>query len=161
MSKDLAKDIVSNFEDTGVSFINKYRMVIQTPEKELIRILNYLKDRGYNYLALMSCVDWLDENVFELVYHIGKIEEALKIIVKTRIPRENPVFKTVMNIFKNAQIYEREIHELFGINFEGNPDLQPLFLDEWQKFHPFRKDFDSRKYVEQTFNRIPAVEENK
>jgi len=48
--------------------------------------------------------------------------------------------------------YEREIHELFGVVFEGHKRLTPLFLDRWKQMPPFRKDFNTREYVEKTFS---------
>jgi len=107
-------------------------------------------------LALISCVDWIEENQFELVYILTPYmqsneeytnREKVHLIVKTRISRENPQFETVIGIFLNAEPCEREIHELFGIIFEGHKRLTPLFLDRWKEIPPFRKDFDTRKYV--------------
>ena len=84
--------------------------------------------------------------------------ERLHIILKTRIPREKPQFKTVIGIFPNAEPYEREIHELYGINFEGHPRLTPLLLERNYEIPPFRKDFDTRKYVKDFFDNIPSIE---
>ena len=53
--------------------------------------------------------------------------------------------------YENAQIHEREIHELFGVKFEGNQDLSPLFLENWEGPDPFRKDFNWREYVRDKF----------
>ena len=85
----------------------------------------------------------------------------MHIILKTRIPREKPQFKTTTGIFPNAEPYEREIHELFGIKFEGHKRLTPLLLERNYEIPPFRKDFDTRKYVENVFGNIPSVEDNK
>ena len=161
MSEILTEDILSRFESCAVSYINKNRMVVNVAADDVVDLLQFLKERGYNYLALMSCVDWIEEGEFELVYQIGKIVEPLRIMVKTRISREKAEFKTVMHIFKNAQVYEREIHELFGIYFDGNDNLTHLFLEDWQKYFPFRKDFDSRKYVKETFESITAPEDGR
>jgi len=50
------------------------------------------------------------------------------------------------------------MHELFGIKFEGHPRLTPLLLEREYKIPPFRKDFDTRKYVEEVFDKIPLVD---
>jgi len=52
---------------------------------------------------------------------------------------------------ENAQIHEREAYEMFGVVFKGNPDLSPLFLEDWKGPPPFRKDFNWRKYVIEKF----------
>jgi NADH-quinone oxidoreductase subunit C len=85
-------------------------------------------------------------------------KEKLNIIVKTKIPRDKPEFITVIDIFENAEPYERELHELFGVYFEGHPRLTPLFLELKYEKPPFRKDFDTVKFSEEYFGSIPPVE---
>ena len=85
--------------------------------------------------------------------------QRLHIILKTRIPREKPDFQTITGIFPIAEPYEREIHELFGIEFEGHKRLTPLLLERGYEIPPFRKDFDTRKYVEDVFEKITFVED--
>jgi len=118
----------------------------------------------------LSCVDWIEENEFELIYILSAYmendqeyneKEKKTILVKTRIARERSEFITVINIFENAEPYERELHELFGINFEGHPRLTPLLLERDYEIAPFRKDFDTRKYVKEVFDKIPTIEERK
>ncbi|MCK5399847.1 NADH-quinone oxidoreductase subunit C, partial [bacterium] len=50
------------------------------------------------------------------------------------------------------QVYEQEIHEFFGIEFAGNPDLSPLFLHNWKEIPPMRKDFDTEEYSKRAFD---------
>jgi NADH-quinone oxidoreductase subunit C len=88
-------------------------------------------------------------------------QETGDVYLKIKIPRDNPEVETVIGVFENAEPYEREIHELFGINFRGHPRLIPLFLEREYDVPPFRKDFDTRKYVEDVFNSIPVVPEEK
>ena len=80
-------------------------------------------------------------------------------ILKTRISRENPQFVTSIPVYENAEPYEREIHELFGVNFEGHPRLIRLFLERDYKIPPFRRDFDTKEYVKNVFEKIPFVED--
>jgi NADH-quinone oxidoreductase subunit C len=81
------------------------------------------------------------------------------VIIKTRISRENPEFETVIQVFQNAETYERELHELYGIRFKNHPRLVPLFLDREYSIPPFRKDFDTRGYVKEVFDQVPFVDE--
>jgi NADH-quinone oxidoreductase subunit C len=62
-------------------------------------------------------------------------------------------------VFRHAQTYEREIHEMYGVFFEGNARLTPLFLEHWRGPPPMRRDFDTRKYVEETFGSPPSAKE--
>ncbi|KPL19877.1 MAG: hypothetical protein AMJ92_01115 [candidate division Zixibacteria bacterium SM23_81] len=146
------------------------RMVITTRKDAVLSVLNFLKTGGYQHLGLVSCVDWIEDNEFELVYILSaylqdnyeySIKEKTNIILKTRISRENPQFMTIIPVFANAEPYERELHELFGIHFEGHPRQIPLLLERDYSIPPFRKDFDTREYVKEVFDNIPVVEEKK
>ncbi len=161
MGKEIEREIKILFSDAVIDSTEKNRLKIRIKKDLAIYLLEFLKSRGFNYLVAISCVDWIKEGEFELVYQIGKIDDPLRIMVKTRISRDRAEFKSAINVYKNAQTYEREIHELFGIRFEGNPRLIPLFLENWNDIPPFRKDFDTRKYVKETFEGIPTLEESK
>ncbi len=163
----LREKIESLFEGVDIRIADDYRMIIDMDSKEIISMLSYLKTIGYNHLALISCVDLIDQNKFELVYILSAYmesddryteKEKLNIIVKTKIPRDKPEFITVIDIFENAEPYERELHELFGVYFEGHPRLTPLFLELKYEKPPFRKDFDTVKFSEEYFGSIPPVE---
>ena len=168
MNNLLKKKLESAFRDIRVSTPDVHRLVISVKSDAALSILRFLKDTGYEHLALVSCVDWIEEKELELVYILSaymqedseyREKEKTNVIVKTRISRETPDFFTVIPIFKNAEPYERELHELYGVHFEGHPRQIPLFLERDYKIPPFRKDFDTRKYVEEVFDKIPFVEE--
>jgi len=161
MISALKKELESAFKNIQIVIPEDNRLTITAPKDTVLTILSFLKDKGYDHLALISCTDWIEEKEFELVYIINSYGEKISIILKSRISRENPQFITTIPVFENAEPYEREIHELYGINFEGHPRLTPLFLEREYEIPPFRKDFDTRKYVEEFFDEIPFVEENK
>jgi len=167
VNKSLKEKLESTFKDIQIAISEDSRMAVTAENHSVLTILRFLKDDGFNHLALLSAVDWIEDNVFELCFILTSYErdddeytdsQKLHIILKTRIPREKPHFKTVTDIFPNAEPYEREMHELFGIKFEGHKRLTPLLLERNYKIPPFRKDFDTRKYVEEVFDKIPSVE---
>jgi len=164
--KTLKKKIESSFDNINIT-VTDNNMDISIDKNGIVTLLSFLKNMGYEHLALISCVDLPDEKLLEIVYILSAYmendkkfteKEARNIIVKTRIPRDKANFVTVIDIFENAEPYERELHELFGIHFQGHPRLTPLFLELEYKIPPFRKDFDTRKFVKQFFENIPAVE---
>ncbi len=168
MSQSLKKQLTSAFDGIHVELKETYRIVITVKKEAVLSVLSFLKNQGYSHLALISCVDWIEEKRFELVYILSAYmeedekytdREKMNIVLKTKIPREKPQFLSVIPIFDNAEPYEREIHELYGIHFEGHPRLLPLFLERKYKKPPFRKDFDTRKYVSDVFDSIPFVGE--
>jgi len=167
VNNSLRQKLEATFKDIQVSIPEDSKITITAESDSVPAILRFLKDAGFDHLALLSAVDWIEDDCFELCFILTSYmqnddevtgRQRLHIILKTRIPREKPQFKTVIGIFPNAEPYEREIHELFGINFEGHPRLTPLLLEREYEIPPFRKDFDTRKYVKDLFDNIPFVE---
>ena len=167
MHEYIKEQLESTFKTVSVTVVKDTQLVVNVKKEHLLAALRFLKDRRFDHLALISCVDWIEENEFELVYILtGYMQsgekdtgrEKLHLFVKTRVPREKPLFETATGIFFNAEPYEREIHELFGIKFEGHQRLIPLFLEREYEIPPFRKDFDTRKYVKDVFDKIPSIE---
>lgn len=162
----LKQELETAFDGITVRIEKKNRIELSIARNGVLSVLSFLKNKGFNHLQLVSCVDWIDDGQLELVYVLSaymkedtfeKVEE-LNIILKTRIGRDNPEFITSINIFPVAEAYEREIHELYGVIFQGHPRLTHLLLDRDYSIPPFRKDFDTRLYVDDFFGSVPAVE---
>ena len=152
MINEITSLLKSKFPDSLLNVVSEDKRInLLVKKEELYQILSQLKDTGFNHLSDVTAVDYIDEQEFELIYHLWSHQEKIRAIVKVRIPRESPTVKSVVDLWTGAQIHEREDHELFGINFEGNPNLLPLFLEDWEEMPPFRKDFDTRKYVKEKY----------
>jgi len=152
MISDIESRLKSKFPDSLLNVVSKDKRITFSVKKEkFYSILSELKDIGFDHLSDVTAVDYIDEQEFELIYHLWSHREKIRAIVKVRIPREVPTVKSVVGLWTGAQMHEREDHELFGINFEGNPNLAELFLEDWEEIPPFRKDFDTRKYVKEKY----------
>jgi len=152
MINEITSLLKSKFTDSLLNVASEdKRITLLVKKEELHQILSQLKDTGFNHLSDVTAVDYIDEQEFELIYHLWSHQEKIRAIVKVRIPRESPTVKSVVDLWTGAQMHEREDHELFGINFEGNSNLSPLFLEDWEEIPPFRKDFDTRKYVKEKY----------
>ncbi len=128
------------------------RIWVNVPKEEVYDVIRKLREAGFEHLSAISVTDWLNEGVFEVTYHLWSYSIKTLLTVKTKIPRDDPVIKSVVPIYgMSAWIHERELHEMFGVVFEGNPDLSPLFLEDWDGPPPFRKDFNWRDYVREKF----------
>ena len=148
---ELLDEIKSKFKVNG-RIQREQRIWISTDENKLMEVCNWLKDRGFTHLSAISATDWLEDGMYELTYHLWSYDDKILVTVKTKIDRENPSIDSVTPIWKeSAQIHERELHELFGVKFKGNPDLSPLFLEDQEDVHPFRKDFNWREHVREKF----------
>jgi NADH-quinone oxidoreductase subunit C len=163
MNESLTSEIHNTFKNTKCSIIGNNRLSIKTNNEVIAPLLKFLKDKKFNRLAMVSCVDWIKRETFEIIYIVASfcIENPLNIIIKTEISRQKPEINTIIDIFENAEPYEREIHELFGVNVIGHPRLIPLLLEREYKIPPLRKDFDMRKYSKELFDSIPFIGDKK
>ena len=92
-------------------------------------------------LDTITGVDWMAEGQMEVAYDYFHPAKALRVVVRTRIPRDNPEIATILKVFPGANWHERETHDFFGIRFLGHPNLTPFLLPEDADYHPLRKDF--------------------
>ena len=126
----------------------KRQVWLDAPKGSFVDLCKWLKEQGFEHLSAISAIDWPDKNMCELAYHLWSYQDKIAINLKVNINRQNAVMDSVTEVWNgSAQVHEREIHELFGVRFEGNNNLTPLFLEDWQGPPPFRKDFDWREYV--------------
>ena len=152
MSNEIVSILKSKFPESILSSTSEDKRIrLLVKREEFHQILSQLKDMGFDHCSDVTCVDYISEGEFELIYHLWSHSKKIRGIVKTRIPRESPAIKSIIDLWVGAQIHEREGHELFGIEFEGNPNLTPLFLEDWEEMPPFRKDFDIREYVKREY----------
>ncbi len=131
---------------------NSRRVRVDVKSEALPALLELLQGHAsYVHLSAITCVDWIEENEFELVYHVWSYETGSLVSAHTRIPREPGVYLSVYDLYQPAAFFERDIHEMYGVYFEGSPDMEKFILTEWNGPPPMRKDFDSEAYVNQTF----------
>jgi len=143
----LIEKISSKFKIEG-RLQRERRIWVATDKESLVALCNFAKGLGFEHLSAISVTDWPEEGTFELTYHLWSYSEKVLLTIKARTDRANPVIDSVVPIWnESAQIHERELHELFGVEFKGNEDLAPLFLEDWDGPPPFRKDFNWRDYV--------------
>jgi NADH-quinone oxidoreductase subunit C len=111
--------------------------------ESLLEIAGYLKTApglDFDYLTAITAVDYYD--YFEVVYQLTSLQHNHSLVVKTRCyNREKPVLPSVVSLWRGADFQEREIYDLFGIGFEGHPNLKRIVLWEGFEGHPLRKDF--------------------
>lgn len=94
----------------------------------------------FNFLFCLTCVDW--KTHFTMVYHLRSTTTLDNIVVKVKLDRTNPEIITVSDIWKGAELFEREVYDLFGVIFLEHPDLRRLLLtDDWVGY-PLRKDYE-------------------
>lgn len=149
---DVLNDMKSKFPYIETSVLEEQQGRIHVSKDHFLNILVALQNAGFEQLASVFAIDWIDDGEFEVNYNVGSYEHKLNVIVKVRIPREDPKIPTCQNIWEVGQVYEREVHEFFGVEFIGNPDLSPMILHNWRDLPPLRKDFITKQYSEKAFH---------
>lgn len=132
------------------------RLAVTVPADRLPEVAAYLKECGYDFLVDMVGMDYGDR--LGVIDYVARADRPADVIaLKTSVAdREHPVIPTVMNVWRIGQLYEREVHDYFGIRFEGNEDMRRLFLRESWKGYPLRKDYDASPEV----NPVPLENES-
>ena len=108
----------------------------------IVDICAFLKENAgleFDYLMSLSAVDWPDR--FDVVYHLYSVSHKHYVTLKSKIGKEQPTIASVTSVWKAADWQEREVYDMFGIEFEGHPDLRRILLEpDWEGF-PLRKDY--------------------
>jgi NADH-quinone oxidoreductase subunit C len=112
-------------------------------KESLLGVAAYLKKTpkfDFDYLSAITAVDYLD--YFEVIYLLTSLRRNHSLVVKTRCyGRDNPSLPSVVSLWRSADFQEREIYDLFGISFEGHPNLKRIVLWDGFQGHPLRKDY--------------------
>ena len=101
----------------------------------------------FDFLFCLTCIDWsktpAEKTHLTMVYHLTSTTFRHNIVVKANLDINKPEIETVSYIWKTADFHEREVYEMFGVNFLNHPDLRLLILpDGWEGKNPMRKDFE-------------------
>lgn len=99
------------------------------------------KSLFFDYLFCLTCIDF--KSHLTMVYHLSSTKYRHNIVVKSNLDIKVPVIETISHIWQTANFHEREVYEMFGVNFLNHPDLRLLILpDGWEGKNPLRKDFE-------------------
>jgi len=111
---------------------------------KIVDVCRYLSEKlSFDHYSGTAGLDWIARNEMEVVAIMAShgVHQVVAML-KVKTPRDNPSVKSLTGLYWNANWYEREVWEMFGINFEGHPELYPLLLsDELVGVWPWRKDF--------------------
>ena len=144
----LLKKRFPSVQDININYLQRdIQLNIESKNiNSICRILKESPELSFNYLECISLVDY-EENL-EAVYHLTSFKLKQSITIKASISIEKPEIDSVINIWRAADWFEREAHDLFGVNFLGHPNLQPLLLYEGFEGYPGRKSFPINDYQE-------------
>lgn len=119
---------------------------VEVAPGDLYSLLETLtREHGFDLLVDITCVDYLNyrgaQDRFGLVYLLANVEQNLRLTVRTYLNEPQLSVPSVTRLWLGADWLEREVWDMFGIHFEGHPDLRRILLPEEFAAHPLRKDY--------------------
>ena len=128
----------AEFSEEGSQYLN-----VIVPGENILEVAKKLKaedSTSFNYMFCLTCVDYAEH--FQMVYHLKSTELGHMLVLKANLTnKENPEIDTLCNLYRTAELHEREVYDLFGVKFINHPELRRLLLtDDWIG-HPLRKDY--------------------
>lgn len=144
--EDLREHLCATYPDLCPLFSIEFGDgTLMVPVGRLIAAAEDLKRLGFDRLGMVTAVDRGD--TFEMVYRVQSREHRVGVFVKCSVPRDNPQVPSLVALWPAADWQEREVFDLFGIDFVGHPDLRRIMLPEDAVGHPLRKDFVSEHVI--------------
>ena len=115
----------------------------------MVEVCTFLRDDpalGFDFLMDVTAVDYIGTAPrFEVVYHLYSLRRNHRLRLKARVPEDNPRIPSLVAVWRGANWLERETYDMYGIRFEGHPDLRRIYLYEEFQGHPLRKDYPKEK----------------
>ncbi len=147
--EEILQQIQSRFpEETRTSEVRRGEACLTIRGDKSFEICRFIKEElGYDYLNCLSGVDWIADGEMEVVYNISSLNQAGKVTLRARIPRNEPALRSVVPLWGTANWHEREAFDLFGVHFENHPDLRRILLPEDWIGYPLRKDYQDERFV--------------
>lgn len=142
--------VIKKFKDSAISGLEEVReqnglLCLTISVDSLISCAKFLKndsDLNFNFLSDITCVDRFPcEPRFELVYRLRSIPKGSELQISVRVSGSSAKVKSLVSLWPSANACEREVHDLFGVEFQGNPNLSRMLLPEDWEGHPLRKDY--------------------
>lgn len=138
----IARQILECFPECLFKTMRGKTPILEVPVEQLPEVAGHLKGTDgleFDYLVSVTAVDYWDH--FEVAYLLHSIHLGHSVELKVNVDRDRPVVPSVVAIWGGANLQEREVYDLMGVEFSGHPSLTRVLL--WDEFpgHPLRKDF--------------------
>ena len=125
----------------GTEF-HRNRAVLLADPQRVPAVLEQLQARGYTFLASLHGVDYYPEEPrLGVIYELLNMHEVDRISVNARLHTDDPRIATATGLFPGAEFPEREVYDMFGVVFEGHPDMRRILMPEDFEGFPQRRDF--------------------
>ncbi|MGZ4816227.1 MAG: NADH-quinone oxidoreductase subunit C [Terriglobales bacterium] len=147
---ELAALLAWNASAVTEAKFDRDELTIWINRDQIVPACQFLRDNPEMQFTLLSdvtCVDWYpSEPRFELVYQLTSIPRKTQLRLKVKLNSDDAKISSVISVWQSCNFFEREVFDLFGIQFEGHPFLKRIMMpDDW-KGHPLRKDYPVEGY---------------
>lgn len=146
MKEKLLEKLKSQFKDS-IESINEFRneLTIFIKNDEIVKVCQFLCDDEDLRFDSLRDVCGADQNKrgdrYEVIYNLYSLKNKFRLRLKVRVSEDNLHIPTVTGVWGTANFAERETYDMFGIIFDGHPDLRRIYMPEEFEYHPLRKDF--------------------
>jgi len=129
-------------QDTGAK-LQLEGTALVVDRKDLFAVSRFLKENEPYRTDYVSCITGVDyKEYLESVYHLYSMEKKEgPIVLKVRVPKEDPKIPSLTPMFRGAEFQEREAYDMIGIVYEGHPDLRRILMWDGFAHYPLRKDY--------------------
>ncbi len=142
-SETSAHDLAARLPQAGVE--SSYgQQTVDVPREHWLAAVHGARDLGFSFFDWLTAVDRLDDGTtpgFDVVAHLWSVSHREHVLLRTRVPADQPHLASATGVFAGASWHERETFEMFGVVFDDHPHLVPLLLPDGFEGHPLRKDF--------------------
>lgn len=136
LKENFADKIIGIYQSSGDTFA-------RVAPDDIVEISTFLKNEcHYIYLSDVSGTDrYTSDDRFEVIYNLLSLRDRVRLFIKVWLPEENPEVDSVTGVWKSANWLEREVYDMFGIQFRHHPDLRRIYLPDDFEYYPLRKEF--------------------
>jgi NADH-quinone oxidoreductase subunit C len=158
--KDLLDRLAKRYRLEPPEFRRANLAFVTVRRDELRALLTELRDvEGFTHLVLLTAVDWIEDGKFQLTYMLNERAADRTLALRVMLDRRAATGDTIHDLWPTAATYQRELKEMFGIDCPGSPRVNEEFvLEGWTDLPPYRRDFDSLAYSQQTYRERPGRE---
>jgi NADH-quinone oxidoreductase subunit C len=126
---------------------DRKELTVTVAKESIVAACEAVKAVGYNFFEDLTAVDWYpQEPRFQLSYHIVSHSLKERVRLAVRLDSADLTLSSITSVWPSANFYEREVFDLFGINFSGHPRLTRIMMPENWEGHPLRKDYPVEGY---------------
>jgi NADH-quinone oxidoreductase subunit C len=151
---EIAQALQERFGLEQTEFRDQISLIV--PPERIVEVTTSLRDEyGFNFLSDESAVDYWPQEAprFHVIYQLRNLTRMLLLSLRVPLDGNAPRMPTLEPVFPNANWFERELWDMFGITFEGHSDLRRILMPYDWEGHPLRKDFPlGYEEVQFTFN---------